>query len=329
LKVAVTVKGSDIIFDFTGTDNQIKGPINSPLSATISATYYTMRCLTNPFIPTNQGCQRPIKVIAPEGTLVNCTMPNGCFQRMVTDHILVDLIMGALSQAIPTKVMADSCGCLYDFCSAVNMETHPRGGEVNHRQYWGEIVPGGLGARPNKDGISIMSCHVTNCPIPPVEAQEIEAPVLFLERSILDDSAGPGKYRGGFAQKRRWKVLGYEGQFFHTSQKSKIPPQGLFGGKPGRSGEWIINEGTNEEQKLEFAMGDVIFLDYGDTVTCITPSGGGYGNPFERDPEAVRKDVVEKLVSIDRAREDYGVIIDPVTLEVDYGATKKLRGNIV
>ena len=325
LKVAVTVNGSDILFDYTGTDKQIRGPINSPLSATISATYYTMRCLTNPGIPTNQGCHRSIKVIAPVGTLVNCSMPNGCFQRMVTDHILVDLIMGAMSQAIPKKVMADSCGTLYDFCSAINLETHPRGGEVSHRQYWGEIVPGGLGARYGKDGLSIMACHVTNCPIPPIEAQEIEAPMLFIERSILPDSAGPGKYRGGFAQKRKWIILGQEAQFFHTSQKSKIPPQGLFEGGSGKCGKWIINEGTEEERVLDFAMGDVIFLKYGDTVTCITPSGGGYGNPFERYPEMVREDVVQQLISIEGARIDYGVVIDATTLEIDHNATNEIR----
>ncbi len=325
LKVAITVKGSDIIFDYTGTDPQIKGPINSPLSATISATYYTMRCLTDTSIPTNYGCHKPIKVVAPEGTLVNCSMPNGCFQRMVTDHILVDLIMGAMSQAIPNKIMADSCGNIYDFCSAINLETHPRGGEVNHRQYWGEIVPGGLGARPNKDGLTIMSCHVTNCPIPPVEAQEIEAPMLFIERAIEPDTAGPGKFRGGFAQRRKWKVVGYEAQFFHTSQKSKIPPQGLFGAMEGKSGKWIINEGKEDEEVLKYAMGDVIFLDYGDTVTCITASGGGYGNPYERDPELVRKDVIEELVSIENAKKDYGVIINPETLEIDFEETKKAR----
>jgi len=325
LKLSVIVEGSDITFDYTGTDPQIKGPINSPLSATIPATYYTMRCLTNSSIPTNQGCHRPIKVIAPTGTLVNCTMPNGCFQRMVTDHILVDLIMGAMSKAIPHKVMADSCGTIYDFCSAINLETHPRGGEVNHRQYWGEIVPGGLGARPTKDGLTIMSCHVTNCPIPPLEAQEIEAPMLFLERSILPDSAGAGKFRGGFSQKRKWKMVGHDGQFFHTSQKSKIPPQGLFGGKCGKSGKWIINEGTPEEKVLDFAMGDVTFLKYGDTVTCITASGGGYGDPFERNLELVLSDVKQQLVSIENAAKEYGVVIDPVTLEIDYEATKLLR----
>ncbi len=325
LKLAIEIKGSDITFDFTGTDPQIKGPINSPLSATISSVFYTMRALTNPHIPTNHGCQRPINVIAPEGTLVNPTMPTGTFQRMVTDHLLVDLIMGALAGAVPEKVMADSCGCLYDFCSAENVETHP-GGNVANRHYWGEVVPGGLGARNGKDGITIMSCHVTNCPIPPVEAQEIESPVLFLERAIQPDSAGPGKYRGGFAQRRKWKLLGYDGQLSHTSQKSKIPPQGFFGGKPGKSGKWIINEGTPKERVLEEAMGDVINLEFGDTVTCITPGGGGIGDPFDRNPEMVLRDVLNGLISQEKAAEDYGVVVDIGTGSVLKDQTMQRRG---
>ena len=327
LKLTVIIDGDNVTFDYTGTDSQIRGPINSPLSATISATYYAMRCITNAHIPTNQGCHRPISVVAPAGTLVNCTMPIGCFQRMVTDHIIVDLIMGAMAKAIPNKVMSDSCGTNYDFCSGTNLETHPRGGEVNHRQYWGEIVPGGLGARSDKDGLSIMSCHVTNCPIPPLEAQEIEAPMLFLERTILPDSEGAGKYRSGFAQRRKWKLVGYDGIFSHVSQKSAIAPQGLFGGMPGQTSKWIINEGKENEEILEYAMGDVIFLNYGDTITCITASGGGYGDPFERDVEKVLEDVEMGLVSIDNAREKYGVSIDPVTFEIDHQVSQALRNS--
>ena len=252
-------------------------------------------------------------------------MPIGCFERMVTDHILVDLIMGAMSQAVPNKVMADSCGCNYDFCNGTNLETHPRGGEVTHRQYWGEIVPGGLGARATKDGLSLMACHVTNCPIPPLEAQEIEAPMLFMERSILPDSEGAGTFRGGFAQRRKWKLVGYDGLFSHVSQKSVIPPQGLFGGEPGRPSRWIINEGRPDERVLEYAMGDPIELAYGDTITVLTASGGGYGSPLKRDPERVRRDVSLGLVSPERAKNVYGVIIDPETGKVNEEATEKAR----
>jgi N-methylhydantoinase B len=222
--------------------------------------------------------------------------------------------------------MADSCGNNYDFCSGTNLETHPRGGEVNHRQYWGEIVPGGLGARSHSDGITIMSCNVTNCPIPPLEAQEIEAPMLFLERSILPNSEGAGKFRSGFSQRRKWKLVGYDGIWSHVSQKSKIPPQGLFGGMPGLNSKWIINEGKEDEHILQYANGDVIFLNYGDTITCITASGGGYGNPLERDMKKVKEDVEMGLVSIENAENKYGVIIDPETFEIDYEESEKLRG---
>ncbi|GIN93806.1 5-oxoprolinase [Siminovitchia terrae] len=329
LKVKVIKEGSDITFDFTGTDPQVKGPINSPLSATISAVYYTLKTIIDPGIPVNDGCHRPIKIIAPKGTLVNPQEPTACFQRMVSAHIIVDLIMGALAEAIPNRVIADSCGCIYDFCSAINLDTHPRGGEVGGRQYWGEIVPGGLGARPVSDGVSVMSCHVTNCPIPPAEAQEIESPMLLLERSIVKDSGGPGKYRGGLAHKRKWRVLGDEAQFFHTSQKSVIPPQGLFGGKPGINGKWIINEGTEKEETLKYALGDVIFLNYGDTVTLITPSGGGYGAPFERNEKLVLEDVTSGYLSIEKAEEDYGVVIHPETLEIDNERTNQLRNKVL
>jgi N-methylhydantoinase B len=148
---------------------------------------------------------------------------------------------------------------------------------------------------------------------------------LFEQRSILEDSAGAGKFRGGFAQKRKYKILGDDAQFFHTSQKSRISPQGLFGGEPGKSGKWIINEGTPEERIIENAMGDVTFLKYGDTVTCVTPSGGGYGDPYARDPELVRNDVEQQLITIEKAVEDYGVAINPYNCEIDITATKELR----
>lgn len=325
LKVKVTVSGSDLIFDYTGTDAQISGPINAPYSATYSATLYSVRALTDPSIPTNQGGARPIQVIAPEGTLVNCQLPAGCFQRMIVCHTIVDLIMGALAEAAPLRVMADSCGNIYDRCSAINLETHPRGGEVNHRQIWGEVVAGGLGARATKDGLSVMSCHVTNCPNPSVEAQEIEAPVLFLRKEFLPDSAGAGLYRGGYGQLRSWRILGQEARWGHSSQKTKTPPQGLFGGRPGAAGRWVLDAGSDRERVVQYAVDDITFLPEGTTVTHETAGGGGYGDPLLRPPDAVRLDVVRGLLSIHRAAEEYGVVIDRSTLTVDEVATRTLR----
>lgn len=326
VKAKITVSGSNIEVDYTGTDPQIHGPINSPYSSTYSATLYTLRALTDPSIPTNDGGARPITVIAPEGTLVNCRLPAATFQRMIVCHSLVDLIMGALAPAIPDKVMADSCGCIYDRGSAINVKTHPKGGEVNHRQTWGEVVPGGLGARAGKDGLNVMACHVTNCPNPSLEAQEIEAPVLFLRKEFLPDSGGAGKFRGGLGQVRSWRVMGHDARWSHTSQKSVRPPQGFFGGKPGGVSRWIINAGTEKERVVTQAVGDVIFLEEGDTVTLETPGGGGYGNPFDRPVEMVVHDVRQGFVTPEKAWEHYGVWIEPGTGEVDWERTRSRRG---
>jgi N-methylhydantoinase B len=328
LKVAVHVQDNNIHFDYSGTDPQIKGPINAPWAATYSATHYVMRALTDPDIPTNDGCSKPIHITAPEGTLVNCSKPAACYQRMIVCHMIVDLIMGALKDVIPTRVMADSCGCIYNFASAINQRTHPFGGEVAlPRQVWGEVVPSGLGARFGKDGISAIACHVTNVPIPPIEAAEIEAPVLYMMRELNPNSAGPGKFRGGFGQILKWKTLGEDNTTWlnYTAQKHHSKPQGFFGGKSGRSGRWIINEGMEGEQELPYSIGDTITLQTHDTLSFYGLGGGGYGEPLDRDPADVLADFRNELISIEDAFVDYGVRINQADFTVDMSATQKER----
>lgn len=328
LNIKIIVDGCNVEIDYTGTDPQIEGPINAPWAATYSATHYTMRALTDPTIPTNDGCNKPITIIAPRGTLVNCRKPAACCQRMVVCHILVDLIMGALKEAVPEKVIAGSCGCIYNSVNAINTATHPFGGETGiPRQSWEEVVPSGLGATFLKDGINVMACHVTNVPIPPIEAVEIEAPVLYLTKEFNPNSAGPGKNRGGFGQILKWMTLG-EGKstgFNYTAQKHNLKPKGFLGGLPGRSGKWIINEGKEDQIELPYSIGDTYFLNMGDTVSLHAVGGGGYGNPLERDPEKVHLDVRNELISIKNAFEDYGVVIDPLNLQIDWISTKKER----
>jgi N-methylhydantoinase B len=326
LKVTIDVKAGELIVDFEGTDCQIKGPINAPWSATYSATLYTLRSIIGQAIPSNDGCMRPITVIAPEGSLVNCRLPAACYQRMVVCHSIVDLIIGALAPAIPEQVMGESCGCIYNSGTGINIETHSRGGDVEHRQGWSDCCShGGLGARAHKDGISAMACHVTNVANPPVEVTENGAPVIILERSLLPDSAGAGQFRGGLGQIYIWKSLAHDVLFSWTSQKTKIPPQGLFGGKPGKSGRWIVQRQGEQAYQLQESIG-TIELGFGDTVTCYMAGGGGYGDPFLRDPEAVKQDVLLGLVSIENAQKEYGVIfIDSKSFEIDYQLTASLR----
>lgn len=300
LQLAIHKQGSEITFDFTGTDPQIKGPINSPLATTWAAIFYTMRSITDPGIPSTEGNKRPFKVIAPEGSLVHAKKPAAVYQRMVVCHSLVDLIMGALAKALPERVMADSCGCLYNFTTA----TDPASGA---RKVFGEVVPGGIGATAFADGINVMSCHVTNCTIPPIEALEAECPVLYLERGLRSDTGGAGRWRGGVGQVLTYKVLGDQGELHHVSQKSVSLPQGMAGGLPGDGGGWVLNRGMPGERRLDKALGDLEMLARGDTVTHYTPGGGGYGDPLTRDPRNVAADLRAGLIGPDAARDLYGL----------------------
>jgi N-methylhydantoinase B len=304
LRLAIIKQGSDITFDFTGTDPTIRGPINAPLATTWAAIFYAMRCVTDPSIPSTEGCKRPFKVIAPPGSLVNAQKPAAVYQRMVVCHSLVDLIMGALADAVPERVMADSCGCLYNFTTARHLTTH-------QPVVFGEVVPGGLGATAKADGINVMSCHVTNCPIPPIEATEAECPVLYLQRELRSDTGGAGEWRGGVGQALAYRVLGEDGELHHTSQKSKSLPQGFAGAGPGDGGGWVVNAGRADERVLEVSIGDLEFLKAGDTVTHLTPGGGGFGDPMRRDPARVIADVRAGLVSIAAAETLYGIRVDP------------------
>jgi N-methylhydantoinase B len=322
LCLELTVSGDEMTFDFTDTDPQIAGPINAPLSATYAATFYVVRCITDPSIPNTEGCKRPIHIVAPAGTLVNAQWPAACIQRMVVCHPMVDLVMGALSEAVPDRVMADSCGCMYNDTSV----KHPKTGQ---RIAYGEVVPGGIGATALADGANVLSCHVTNCPIPPIEATEIEAPALFMRREFHVDSGGPGRFRGGLGQVLSYRVLAPESRFAHTSQKSVVPPQGVHGGRPGKSGYWLINEGKNSEQRLRYAIGDLEILDNGDTITHYGAGGGGYGSPLVRPSEAVFADIQDGLISLESAKVDYGVVLAANGRSIDQAATSVLRQNLL
>ena len=309
LRLSLTKTGSDVVLDFTGTDRQVAGPINSPLATTLAAVYYVLRCVTGAAIPASEGCKRPIRVIAPPGTLVNARSPAAVYQRMIICHTIVDLVMGALAQAVPGRVMADSCGCLYNYTITTNPAT-------GRSTVFGEVVPGGIGATSRADGINAVACHVTNCHIPPIEAIEMESPVRYLRREFRSDSGGAGRNRGGVGYVLSYEILGRQPGLQHTSQKSVSLPQGMAGGRPGDGGRWVVNEGREDEHRLPHAIGDIEPLATGDTVTHYTPGGGGYGDPMTRDPAAVAADVRAGFVSIAEALRLYGVRIDAATFAV-------------
>jgi N-methylhydantoinase B len=313
LALAVTIDSDRITFDFTGTSPAFDGPINCPLSATISACLYGLLALMPPDIPKNEGPARVVDVIAPEGSLVNPRLPAAVYQRMFVAHQIVDAIFAALAPAAPEAVVADSCGLIYARCTAINRDTHPRGGDVFGRHEWRQGTgpsTGGLGARASSDGLTGMPGWITNVASPSIEAVEVGAPVLFLRKEIRNDSGGPGRHRGGLGLVLSWESRGHDGEFSHSSQHSLDPPRGLFGGGTGARGQWVLNEGTPREQPLEHQVGPTRTLEYGDTVTLYAPGGGGYGDPLDRPADAVRDDYLRGYISKQSALEHYGVVID-------------------
>lgn len=310
LALRIDIAGSNITFDFTGTDPAFEGPINCPESATISSCLFGLQALMPSDIPKNEGSSASVTIVAPEGTLVNPLAPAAVYQRMAITHQIVDMIFDALGEIVPERVVANSCGLIYAYCTGVNSETHGVGGDMLGRKGWYQGTgpsTGGLGARATKDGLSGYPSWMTNVSSPSIETMEVDAPVLFLAKELVTDSGGAGKQRGGLGLRLQWKNLADSTLFSHTSQRSAIPPQGIMGGKPGSPSRWIVNEGRPDENQLPNQAGETMSLKYGDDVTLYTPGGGGYGDPLERDRDALRADIEAERVSERSARELYGL----------------------
>lgn len=298
LKVEIRKLGTDLVFDFTGTHDQVAGPINAPLSTVWGAVLFTMRCMMDPSIPASEGATRPIRIIAPPGTLVNARFPAAVWQRMMVCQSLIDLIMGAMAKASPERVIADSAGVQYNYVSS-------KPTTFGAALFFGKNELGGIGATARADGVSIVAPHLNNCPLPAAETYEVEYPVRFVCREVRADSGGPGRYRGGLGQILRYEILKPDLSLVFSSQKTAQPPQGRAGGKPGATARWIINEGTDREQEVTVSNGSHA-LEVGDVVSVYTPGGGGFGDPAERDPGHILADLRAGFVTPEGAERDYG-----------------------
>ena len=312
--VDVIIDGSDITFDFTGSSPQVPAGLNSVLNYTYAYAFFAIKCMTDPTIPQNEGTTRPVKVVAPDGSFFNPKFPAPVGGRAIINQRIYEVVNGALSQAIPDKVITAGSSWGNPNFGGFN----PRTG-TNFVSY--EIAVGGFGARSNKDGCEAMvsAFNISNLP---TEIFEAKVP-LFMERfEILQDSAGPGKYRGGCGIRRDVRILEDDIHFSNLTDRHHFPGFGLFGGKPGTKGMTVLNPGPN--QKALHSKGSYM-LQSGDVVREVLNGAGGYGDPLERDPAAVQKDVIGEYVSLEKAREEYGVVVNPKTLEVNEEETARLR----
>ena len=319
VQVAITIADSSLIADFTGTDQQARGPINASVSQSMSGVLYALRCFIDPTIPMNEGCYRPLRVVLPEGTLVNPNPPAACNARMATVMAIIEAMLQAFSRHYPEAAVAASSNVQVYTMNGVDRST----GKV-----WTFMDSqfGGVGARSTKDGLDITPPLIFSggSVAHTVEALEMEYPVRFRSYRLRQDSGGPGLWRGGLGIQRDVQIL-EDGQLTaRVTDRCRRPPPGIFGGQPGKGGRWVVNQGTPQEIELPPKVTGYP-LRAGDTVTMLTAAGGGFGPPMERDPRLVLRDVLERRVSIEAARSDYGVSITPATMTVDDDETRRLR----
>jgi N-methylhydantoinase B len=315
IHVKVTVAGSDMTIDLSGCSAERKAGINSRTYAGARVAY---KALTGPLEPVNEGSFRACKVVIPEGNIMMARFPAPMASWSSIVPTVVDCIVRALAPAMPDRVPAGHHGLLGG--TVVFFGVDPK---TKRRFVIQSIEGGGWGGRPHEDGesatVSVCQGDVRNGPI---ESIELKCPVLIEAREMRTDSAGAGKHRGGFGLDVRVRNL-VEGRWnFDQTRRSKCPPWGLNGGRDADYSEYFLKQpGEND---FQVAFGTRRIVPPQSEVIVRTGGGGGWGDPFEREPEKVRADVLEELVSLEAARDQYGVVLDRALL-VDGAATQSLR----
>jgi N-methylhydantoinase B len=314
IAVTVTISGETVHVDFTGTSPQVPASLNATFSFTKSAVHYSIRSLLRSDIPNNDGYFRPITVTAPEGTIVKPVIPAACSMRGLTGFRISDAIFGALAQALPDRVPAACDGGL----SLVGIGGYDK---VRKPFILVEVLAGSWGGRPDRDGIEGMPNLGANISNVPVEAIEVSQPVEVLQYAFLPDTGGAGKYRGGLSLIRDYRLLTDSTLSVRTDRR-RFRPYGLAGGQPGTPSDNRLNP---DEENRQLSGKFTLDLPAGSVFRHVMAGGGGFGDPLERDPDAVLRDVRGERIGVDYARREYGVVVDAGQMAVDEAATAVLR----
>ena len=320
VKIVATVRiaGAALTVDFTGTDPQVRGPFNSVPASTLSAVYYAIRAISDPAIPNNGGCFRAVQAVLPPGTIVNPRPPAPVSCRTATIKRIADTILGALVRALPHRMPAASSGTL--LVMAFGGRDPARDDEPFVAS---ELAAGGMGARPDKDGIDVVETDVTNCMNIPVESVEMGFPLRIERARLWMDSGGAGRFRGGLGLEKVYEATTTDVMVSHRGERFASAPWGLHGGAPGRSGRAFIRRRDGTEEQLPSKK--MIVLRPGDQLWEYIAGGAGHGDPLERDAGRVLADVQDRKVSREAARDVYGVALTSEGTGVDEVATKARR----
>ncbi len=315
----LTISDEELTADFSGCSDQVEGPINCRRPAVEAAVYYTVKCVVDPDCPTNAGIHRPIHIVIREGSILAATRPAAvCNANIATSQRLVDTILGCFLQAVPDRVVAGCHGAM----SLLNIGGWDPGGR-KHFNYI-ETFGGGQGGLPDRDGMSGVHCHMSNTRNAPVEVIETTYPLRVRGYGLIENSEGPGRFRGGFGIYRDLEIHSEETTLTLSSERFEVPPWGALGGGAAGPG-WCFLIEAGQEKKKSLPPKVTVRIGRDDRVIAATPGGGGGGDPFARDPQAVLEDILEGFVSVERAHEVYGVVLDPETKEIDPKATQAIR----
>ena len=292
IRASVEVSPDRLAVDFTGTAKQVDEPLNAVYGVTVAATTFALKAVIDPEMPMNHGFYRVVEIRAPRGSLVNPIPPAPVGGGNVeTSQRIADVVLRALAKAFPGRVPAASCGTMTNLLL---------GGED-----WAfyETIACGSGARPTGDGVDGVHTNMTNTLNTPIEVAEQEYPLLFHAYELRPDSGGPGKYRGGLGVTRAVSVLRDNVVAMIFSERYRLRPWGLAGGKPGAPSRHFLVRRSGE--RVELGAKARIVLHRGDVLYINTPGGGGYGHPCERLRGLIERDLEEEKISPEHARQEY------------------------
>jgi N-methylhydantoinase B len=319
LRCTVTISGSQMIVDTTGSAEQQRGAFNSTLPMTIAACRLALKRLTTEDrIPSNSGEHRALTVIAPEGSIFNATPPAATFQMALTAQRLGELVIAAVGPAAGGRIPAPSAG---DATFMSGVITSDSGGIA----FLDGMAPMGYGATATADGMSsLFHFPLAGLKLASAEVTEVRAPLVLRKSELCRDSGGPGRRRGGLGTRLEWVTRG-EGAATLFAEKLTSPVvDGQEGGEAAPQRNLVvINPGSPGE--IRAGKRADVRLAAGDTIVIQGGSGSGYGNPWEREPELVAEDVRQGYVSLEAARKSYRVVLDPGSLELDAEETARLR----
>jgi N-methylhydantoinase B len=327
IHVEVRVTGDSVEVDFAGSSAQVEGPFNSVLGYTYSGVYMTFQAATDPDISPNAGCYRPIRILAPEGSIVNPTFPAACTGGNEVTCVVHDTVFRALAEVTGPGRRPRVMAC--DQGSSNNLIISGRDPRNGERYVIYEYPEGGWGGNSERDGLSAVWSIIGDTWNVPIEVVEQRFPVRVERYELVPDSGGAGKRRGGLGIRRDHRVLGHDAELSVFGNRVRIAPWGLEGGHAGATADYVINPDGPDRRPAAPRFGSkatgVVLAD-GEVISQRTAGGGGWGDAASREVDRVAEDVRLGYVTTDAAREHYGVVCSAAG-DVDPNATETLRSD--